>query len=264
MPPQEEVRELLRRIVGALDQDGLSSTFTRDPVRAESIVGVLAPIATADVYEIQWAVINGRRVDVAVRAAAREWRAVLSIDSEGVHSASVGECPATFLGVPGGRAVIVNGPSSAGKSSVMEALVNAAQSPWVMFDELAFGKVAIPFLIWRDSAPTLLEGFVAGITGLAAAGNQVILTGGGQTFDIFDRLRSAVPTLTVGLNCPLDVRIERQKNRPDRWGGLTEGNDNQHDGWTYDLRFDTSLMTADEIARQVLERVHWERTSPAG
>lgn len=253
----EDVGRLLREIVkraGASYASQMSPEITADAARAADIVATLAPIARASGSTVEWVAVNGRRVDVGATAGEREWRVALSIDSDGVHSAAAFEQPALFPGVPGGRAVIVNGPSSVGKSTVMDAVLDAASSPWVKFDELSFGVVASRFLIWRDRSPTLPRGFLAGITALALEGNQVILAGSGRESSVFDDLRSRVPTVDVGLDCPLDVRVERQSRRSDRWGGLTEGDDSQHDGWTYDIRFDTSETSAEEIALAILQR----------
>ena len=250
----EDVARLLSEIVGRAGQPEMSSALTSDPARAREIVAALAPIAQHGDTSVDWLTVNGRRVDVVIVMAEREWRLALSIDGEGVHSALAVERPDLFPGVPGGRAVIVNGPSSAGKSTVMDAVLAGADTPWVKFDELSFGVVGWPFMIWRDRAPTLPPGFLAGITALALEGNQVILSASGRESSVFDDLRSRVPTLEVGLDCSLEVRVARQSRRTDRWGGLTEGDSNRHDGWTYDIRFDTGQVSAEDIAVQILER----------
>lgn len=251
----EAARRFLRAVVEGSGSPHFSSRLTTDPVRAQAILGVIAPIAAVKGWSIDWVTVNGRRVDVGVAAPGREWRVVLSIDSMGVHSASAAERPPFFGGVLGGRAVIVNGPSSAGKSTAMDALLAAADTPWVKFDELSFGAIDLRFLIWRDQLPRLLPGFLAGIAALAAEGNQVILTAAGFPSSYFDDLRRRVPTLNVGLDCPLEVRIDRQSRRPDRWGGLTEGHDDHDEGWTYDLRFDTSTTSPEEIGSAILRRI---------
>lgn len=256
MQARDSVELLLQELVSALESSGLSARLTADPLRAREIVDILTEPATAAGRRIDWIVINNRRVDATVATREREWRIACSIDAEGVHSASAFERPAYFEGVEGGRAVIVTGPSSAGKSTVMRAVVDAANTPWVMFDELFFGTVAWPFLIWPDHSPKLRPGFIAGITALAAAGNQVILTGGGAAgSEDLQRLIATVPTVIVGLDCPLETRVARQQARDDRWGGLTEESDAGHEGWVLDARFDTSKLPPDEVARRILHLV---------
>lgn len=214
----------------------------------------LARVAASRDHRVTGVAVNGRRVDaVVVAPPAQEWRVVLEVDHGCLRSVVVFERPPRFVGIDGGLAVIVNGPSSAGKSTVMAAVLQASSAPWVMFDELFFGTVAMPFLIWGDAAPTLRRGFIAGIQALAAAGNQVIMTGGDP--DELLQLRANVPTLAVGLDCPLEERIERQAARSDRWGELTEATEDRHVGWAYDLRFDTSLVSPPEMAARILRAV---------
>lgn len=253
MAEAEEVRRFLEEVVDRAAQPGQSALLTTGLDRAGLIVSTLAPVAQSRDWVLDSVLTNGRRVDVSVHADDRVWGVVLSIDAEGVHSASVFERPSQFPGVSGGRAVILNGPSSVGKSSVMRAVVDIAATPWVMFDEPSFGSVRMPFLIWPDTAPTLRAGFVAGITALAAAGNQVILSG--RDASAFNELRATVSTLAVRLDCPLETRVARQAGRDDRWGGLTEGDTAVHTGWVYGLEFDTSERDPLEIATAILGAV---------
>jgi chloramphenicol 3-O-phosphotransferase len=249
---EESVQRLLDDI--ALESGGQVTGIRIDDRAQGGGADGLARVGDARDRRVTSVAVNGRRVDVVVVAPpAQEWRVVLEVDDGCLRSVVVFERPPRFVGVDGGRAVVVNGPSSAGKSTVMSAVLKASSTPWVMFDELFFGTVAMPFLIWGDAAPTLRRGFIAGIQALAAAENQVIMTGGDP--DEFSQLRSHVPTLAVGLDCPLEVRIARQVARNDRWGGLTEATEDRHVGWSYDLRFDTSLVSPPDIAARILRAV---------
>ena len=246
--------DLLLRVVTARTPDELAPLL-RAPERALAVIELTRSIATAPDLGVEWSAVNGPRVDAGLTSGEREWRVVITTDGALVDAVHVGERPAAFEGIDGGRAVIVNGPSSAGKSSFMTALVELAATPWVMFDEIRFGELKFEYLIWRDSAPRLPVGFLVGITALAAAGNQVVMSAGGRPSPYFDPVRSEVPTLSVGLHCPLDVLVERQSGREDRWGGLAESSAHVHESWRYDLEFDTSLATPDDVARAVLEQV---------
>lgn len=251
---ESAVGQLLAEIVKATARTDLSPRLTPDPVRAGEIVAALTPVVSADPV-IDWVGVNGARVDIGiVSSSGQEWRVVCSIDATGVHSARVFERPKPFLGIEGGRAVIVDGPSSAGKTTVMNAVLDRSSAPWVMFDEPFFGLVRSPFLIWPEASPTLRAGFLAGIAALAAAGNQVIMATGGLQPETFRPISAGVPTLWVGLSAPLDVRIARQSGRADRWGGLTESHDSAAPGWTYDLSYDTAKVSAIDIAEDILAR----------
>ena len=39
-------------------------------------------------------------------------------------------------------------------------------------------------------------------------------------------------------------------------GGLFAASPHIHDGWEYDLRFDTTEVPLDDMVRQVLEHIH--------
>jgi chloramphenicol 3-O phosphotransferase len=228
------------------------AALTPDPDRAAEVVAVLAPVAMATPRRIAWLAVNGRRVDARVVAGDREFWVVCSIDDHGVHAATAIERARPFAGVPGGRVVIVHGPSSAGKSTVIAAVQARAGSPWVAFDELSIGAIAPPYLVWPETAPTLRTGVIAAIAALAEAGNQVITTGGGAPPVEFAPLLALEHTLVVGLRCPLDVRRRRQAARQDRWGGLTEEDGDVDEGWRDDVRFDTSEVAAADIADAIL------------
>lgn len=246
-----DVQRLLDDV--AAQSDGLLAALRPGDVEPSGGVDQLARVAALPERLVDSVAVNGSRVDVVVVATGAEWRIVLEAKDARVSSVVVFERPGVFAGVSGGRAVVVNGPSSAGKSTVMSAVLASSKTPWVMFDELFFGTVAMSFLIWGDTAPTLRPGYLAGIEALAAAGNQVITTGGHPRE--FEQLRAHVPTLAVGLDCPLNVRLARQEARSDRWGGLTEATDDRHEGWAYDMRFDTSRLDPAEVAGRILRAV---------
>lgn len=222
----------------------------------ESLRALLAPLAAVAELQIEWLVTNMDRVDAGVTGDDREWRVVYRTDEDGLVAALwVHERPPRFDGLVGGRSVVVNGPSGSGKSSLMTALVDLASTPWVMFDELSLGTVKEPYLIWRDSAPALQRGFLAGIAALAEAGNQVTLSSGGVPFDVLRGAFAGIPTVFVGLDCPLPILLERERGRPGRWGGLAEESLGVHNGWTYDVRIDTSTVAPSDAAQQVLDLV---------
>ena len=120
--------------------------------------------------------VNGPRVDVVAGDGVDEWRVVFFVtspsnDLSDVASVSIFRRPAPLAVVHRGLAVIVNGPSSAGKSTLIRELNRVSRSPWVTFDEPMFGDVDIEYLIWRDRAEVLHRGFLDGIAALARAGN---------------------------------------------------------------------------------------------
>ena len=226
-----------------------------DRLRRDPEVVELAPLRShADVL-VRSVAVNGHRVDVVAAAADHEWRVVFGttdmVTAEWVH---VFARPAQFDGVTGGRVVVVNGPSSSGKSTLLSALRDESAEPWVIFDEPMFGGVRSEYLIWPDRAPLLHEGFLNGMASLASKGNLVALAAGGHSSEACGRAFMDLPTLWVGLDCPAEERRRREATRIDVQGGLFAASPHIHDGWEYDLRFDTTAVGLDDMVRQILER----------
>ena len=247
---------LLKSVLEAVSAGASVEPLVSTALDALSVAELLGEVARSTGPEIRWSVVNGARVDAGVFAAdGAEWRVVFGMDRDRLAWLSVYKRPPRFDGVPGGRAVVVNGPSGSGKSSLMEAMAERAGTPWVVFDEPVLGSAPPGYLIWRDASPTLHEGFVAGIAALAAAGTQVAASAAGHPQEMFEAAFDAVPTLYVGLDCPLAVLLERELGRPGRWGGLAEASLTVHDGWSYDLRLDSSEASSAELADCVFRAV---------
>ena len=223
-----------------------------DRLLADPAVVELAPIRECVGVEVRSVTVNGDRVDVVAVAADHEWRVVFGTDDMATAQwVSVFARPEPFQGVIGGRVVVVNGQSSAGKSTLLRALSTTSPDPWVVFDEPMFGSVRSEYLIWPDTAPTLHDGFAA----LAAAGNFVALAAGGRRSADVRRAFAGAPVSWIGLDCSDDERQRREATRRDVPGGHFAASPDIHDGWVYDLRFDSSVVPLDEMVRRVLEQL---------
>ena len=256
-----------RVLLNLIDEARRGDVFSdvADTLDATCVADLVGPLAAAVAVRVDWLSVNERRVDASLRSDVGEWRVVLLLDDkELVAELYVHQRPPVFAGVAGGRAVVVNGPSGAGKSSVMEAVLRLSATPWVMFDEPEIGDVAPGYKIWRDTAPTLGPGYFAAIAALAATGNQVIVSSGGFTFADISEAMAEVPTIYVGLDCPLPILLERERGREGRWAGLAEASLGVHAGWTYQLRIDSSHAAPDEIANQTLRAIAQLGTSDRG
>lgn len=242
---------LLERLI-----QGAPTGAARGVLSVATSLEALAPLAAAGAVEVSWLVENEGRVDAGVVAPGREWRVVYFLGDDGLVSAvDAYEKPPVFEGVPGGRAIVVNGPSGAGKSTLLEAVLERAATPWVTFDEPWLGTTRQPYLIWRDAAPLLHKGFLDGISALAAAGNQVAFSAAGHPAAMVMSALTGVAVLSIGLDCPLEVLLLRERGRPGRAGGLAASSLDVHHGWSYDLRFDTSSTAPDRMASVVLEAI---------
>jgi chloramphenicol 3-O phosphotransferase len=164
--------------------------------------------------------------------------------------------PAVFAGAPGGLVVVLNGPSSSGKSTLATAIQQAADTPWIRLlpDEFfqwhmperygAFGRAAGP---WQ-------EGFFAMLAGLARAGNQVITCAAGLDGQAGWRRRLAgIGCLFTGLTPALAVCEQRERDRDDRAAGNAAREWHAvHQGWAYDLDIDTGAVDPQRAAALVL------------
>jgi hypothetical protein len=141
------------------------------PDAAGSVRAELAKFAGADRGQAVRACRNGGRVDVMLAdESGSRWAVVAGLDDQDlVTFLWVEREPAAFSSAPGGLVVMLNGPSSSGKSTLATALQQAADTPWIRLlpDEFfqwhlperytAFGRAAGP---WQ-------EGFFAMLAGLA-------------------------------------------------------------------------------------------------
>lgn len=252
-----ERRRLLEAVLEAVRNElALSDLIakTLDPGRVRDL---LVSVAQGE-FSIEWIGVNGDRVDAVLTSAESQMRVVFgSASGTMIDWLDVFERPATFDGVPGGRAIVINGPSGAGKSTLMRSMQQIAEAPFVVFDEPEhIGTVQSEYLIWRDRAPSLHLGYLDAIAALARAGNFVAISAAGHRRGEFVEAFDDVAVIAVGLRCDLDVLTERER-RTGRWGGIAKASLGVHEGWTYDLEFDTSdgpdpLV----IAQQVLDRAH--------
>jgi chloramphenicol 3-O-phosphotransferase len=223
-------------------------------MHAEQVLSLLLPVARADSI-VEWIGVNGERVDAVVTAGESQWRIVFGCSTgTTIDWLDVFERPIRFDGVAGGRAILINGPSGAGKSTLMRAIQQIATAPLVIFDEPEhIGSVQPQYLIWRDRAPALHFGYLDAIAALARAGNHVALPGAGHRQNEFVDAFGDVPIRSVGLTCDQDVLVERER-RSGRWAGIAAESIGIHDGWIYDIEFDTTNAPDPlEHARQVLD-----------
>ena len=175
----------------------------------------------------------------------------------------------------GTQVIVLNGTSSAGKTSIARCLQWMLSTPWLLLgiDDLTravpdkgmddgtllhvteTGQVEIgPG--WRS----LEASWYTGLATIAACGtgvivDEVFLDGGAGQARLRRSLRD-LEVLWVGVICDLEVARAREALRPDRVVGQV---DSQafvvHAGVEYDLTVDTSRDTSESCAARVLEWV---------
>ena len=178
-----------------------------------------------------------------------------------------------------GTIIVLNGPSSAGKTSIAQAFQESARLPFLCFgidtllavlparmkrSEDGFHDEPIPGstpseIMWTsgEAGDLAISGMHAAIAALSRAGQNVIV----DHVLAHDRwLRDFVcqfrylPVLYVGVRCPISVIMERRLQRGDRdvshrgrafarwWERAT------HSIGIYDLEIDTSELCPDQCA----------------
>jgi chloramphenicol 3-O phosphotransferase len=188
-----------------------------------------------------------------------------------------------------GRVIVLNGASSSGKSTLAKALQARLDGPWlgVGIDTVVFAlpKAYLDLPLWGEvfryvpaepgsAAPfriqtgelgmRLVRGLHRMVAALAAEGHDVVvdhvLLEPGWLADLLDGL-AGHEVVVVGVRCPVDVLVERERDRRDRTiGQAAAQHDVIHRGG-YDVEVDTSVLSPDEAA-EVIALIVETRTTP--
>ena len=191
----------------------------------------------------------------------------------------------------GGRVVVLNGASSAGKSSLaaaLQAVWEAAGMPWVIFswddfvprlpdrwrgvpagigDRAADGcsyrvveaEPVAALLEVGDEGRRLLAGYHRSVAALARAGVNVLVEEVMITTEEWDDWQDALAGLDVrwvGVRCDVEVVVAREVARGDRYPGLARGTTAVvHAHATYDVEVDTSSSSPEVLAAELAHRL---------
>lgn len=170
-----------------------------------------------------------------------------------------------------GRVIVLNGPSSAGKSTFCKALQKTLDEYWWHVQMDTFTTMQ-PTWVMPEPAPgerphpswdhdTRLAGFLSGwyqcIRALALTGNNVIADAGFlKTEWLLEQIDAleGVTSLYVGVYCPLEEVERRELARGDRQPGYSRSQyDVVHNHGPYDVEVDTSILGPEEVAQVIKE-----------
>lgn len=158
--------------------------------------------------------------------------------------------------------ILLNGPSSSGKSSLSKALQTLIENKRgerygiVSIDD--FMKLRTDETIYEDDVYEISGDMCAAVTGYASKGTGVIIDHVITSERIYDQLTEAVSDYgiyRVHVTCPLDVLLQREQARGNRCGGSAEASFTYlfpKEG--YDLEVDTNDLTSQQAAELIYVR----------
>ena len=175
---------------------------------------------------------------------------------------------------PAGRIILLNGASSAGKSTLCRAIQAQIDEPFLQFslDFFMFGPGVLPrregeggAFVWSAVRPKLFEGYFACLPALAGTGNNLVVD---FIVETPQQLRSLTRHLApfdvfyVGVHCPLPELQRRERQRGDRRSGDARRDfQTVHTFSGYDFEIDSS-RPAPENAERII--AGWTAREPAG
>lgn len=178
-----------------------------------------------------------------------------------------------------GEVIILNGPSSAGKTTLAKAIQKYSRDIWLHvamdsfiamlpdgseFDrewfpvtDVAIDGGTFPRISNGPRGEALLARMRELVAGLSESGFNALVDEVADAATIADyRRRLGAACFVVKVDAPLPELERRERERGDRMIGLArEQSARIHKGITYDLEVDTQADTPDALARRVLSAV---------
>lgn len=181
-----------------------------------------------------------------------------------------------------GRIVVLNGAPRAGKSSIVAAIQETFEGIWMNLGVDVFARQVTPRRYQPGMGlrpgedqhelyplqPALYAALYGSIAAHSRAGLNVVADVGHHRHDILidcARRLEGLPTLLVGVRCPIDVIMRRRNVSPA--GAYASGaiddpplpvqrwQEAVHDPGIYDLEVDTSVLSPLECAEAIRRRL---------
>lgn len=163
------------------------------------------------------------------------------------------------LSAPPGKIIIINGPSSSGKTTLALALQKQFDIPFIRFSfDLFIEHKAFPSeqikngrFSWDAMRPSVFRGIQQCLPALATAGNNIIFDHIIETKAWLHHLVTLISELDVffvGLHCSLPELERREIRRGDRHKGEAyQDFQTVHSITTYDLELNSENMLEDNV-----------------
>lgn len=168
-----------------------------------------------------------------------------------------------------GRIILLNGTSSAGKSTLAKAIREALAEPFCYFasDQLADAgfrpsKQKVRDFGVRDERNKFFDGFHRSIAAFADAGNDLIVEHIVEEQGWADQIKHLTAHLDVfwiGVHAPIEEIELRERKRGDRTIGEGRYHLKTHDYCNYHLEVDTH-EPQDEVVMRIVEA--WRQRQP--
>jgi chloramphenicol 3-O phosphotransferase len=172
------------------------------------------------------------------------------------------------------QVILLNGVSSAGKTSLAAAIQRRMPQPWLTMgvDTMIVGMppqynaTHDGLLFYADGRVVVGPKFAAleaawriGLGAMARSGLRLVLDevlfDGPESQRQWNAALAGLEVLWVGVKCDLAVLEAREKARGDRVIGMAAKQlAFVHDGIVYDLEVDTSRVSTEECAEEIVER----------
>jgi chloramphenicol 3-O phosphotransferase len=164
------------------------------------------------------------------------------------------------------RIVLLNGTSSAGKTTIARCLQRTLEPRWLFLEFDLFVEMltdappnSAPGTGGEELGRWLAEAWYRAVGGLAAVGFDLVIEDvihEPYRLDAALRLLAPFDVTFVAVRCPLEVAVQREMNRGDRSIGLvTHQFDLVHTNRTYDCEIDTSTMRPQACVAAIQEAV---------
>ena len=161
--------------------------------------------------------------------------------------------------------VVLNGTSSSGKTTIARAVQELAPRVFLNFSidtilytlpRSALDRMEAGADISDLRYPEIVRAYYACVRQLLELGHDLIIDNAVTAPYHAEHLMAAIAghrTIMVGLDCPVDVLAERERIRGDRRVGMAAlQHPRIHSLLRYDLVIDTSRVSAQDAAREIL------------